>query len=293
MNTRPPDREAAKRYRDVPSELVERLQRFRARTPGKRATIAGTEWRYLDAGAGDDALLVLTGAACFAEMSWLSIDHFAQRCRVIAPDYPAVDTMAALVDGIANLLDRAGIERAHVMGGSYGGFVAQVFVRRHPDRTASLILSHTLLPDREGAARMARSVRWIPWLPMFGLRALFKARLGALLPKGGSGEVALTRALLTEIVDRRLTKGQIVSLMRRVVDLGTNYLFTPEDLRAWPGHVLLLLGEDDPATPPPARQALAAMYPQAQVRTFSGAGHLTAILKQDEYLAAIDGFLSR
>ena len=81
--------------------------------------------------------------------------------------------------------------------------------------------------------------------------------------------------------------------MRRVVDLGTNYLFTPEDLRAWSGPILLLLGEDDPATPPPARQALAAMYPQALVRTFSGAGHLTAILKQEEYLAAIDGFLSR
>lgn len=285
--------QSAKGYPDVPAPVVAQLQEFRSRFAEQRAMLSGTAWSYLDGGSGPEApLLLLTGAACFAEMSWRSIEHFAQRRRVIAPDYPAKDTMVELVDGIAGVLDHAGVERAHVLGGSYGGFVAQAFVRRHPDRTVSLILSHALLPDREGAMRMAKSLRWMRWLPITLLRTLLKLRLGKLFPKGTNPEVALSQALFTEILDTRLTRAQILSLVRRVADLGLNYRFAPEDLRGWPGRLLLLLGDDDPATPPPARTALAEMYPRAEVRNFVGAGHLTAILKQDEYFAAIDEFLN-
>jgi pimeloyl-ACP methyl ester carboxylesterase len=71
-----------------------------------------------------------------------------------------------------------------VMGGSYGGLVAQVFVRRHPGRTASLILSHTLLPEREEAGQVAKVTRWMRLLPAPVLRALFQARLGGLFGAG-------------------------------------------------------------------------------------------------------------
>lgn len=45
-------------------------------------------------------------------------------------------------------------------------------------------------------------------------------------------------------------------------------------------------------TPEPARRALLAAYPRAEVRLFSGGGHATALLMQDAYFAAIDAFLS-
>ncbi len=282
----------ARLYRDVPAEMVARLRHFRAQYPTQRTTIGGTEWRYIDTAQGEATLLALSGAACIAEMSWQSIEHFAQRCRVIAPDYPAIDTMADLVDGIACILDQAGIRQAHVMGGSYGGLVAQVFVRRHPGRTASLILSHTLLPDQEGAAQMEKATRWMRLLPAPVLRAIFQARLGRLFGAGQHPQVMLSKALFTEIVKYHLTKAQLISLMQRTVDLGIHYRFTPQDLAGWPGRVLLLMAQDDPATPEPVRQAMRSMYPQAQARLFSGSGHMTAVLQQDEYFAATDEFLS-
>jgi pimeloyl-ACP methyl ester carboxylesterase len=285
------DPRVARLYRDVPPELVARLHAFRARHPYRRATVAGTQWRYIDAGEGEEVLLAPAGGTCIAETNWLSIEHFAERFRVISPDYPPLDTMAELVDGIAGLLDRERIERAHVLGGSYGGFVAQVFVRRHPGRTASLILSHTLLPTREGAERVAKAERWMRLLPASALKALFRLRLAKLFPKRADAELALSRAHLAEIIRRRVTKAQLVSLLRRVADLGLNYRFAPEDLRGWPGRVLLLMAEDDPATPKAVREAMTAMYPAAQVRLFAGAGHLTALLQRDEYLAVIDEFL--
>ena len=53
------------------------------------------------------------------------------------------------------------------------------------------------------------------------------------------------------------------------------------------------MAEDDPATPAPLREAMKAMYPRAEVRLFAGGGHLTSVLKQGEYLEAIETFLAR
>jgi pimeloyl-ACP methyl ester carboxylesterase len=276
----------------LPAELIDRLERFREANPYRTRQIAGSEWRFIDAGRGEPPLLVLSGAACIAEMSWTTIEHFARDRRVIAPDYPAIRGNPELVDGIAALLEGEGIERAHVLGGSYGGLVAQVFVRRHPGRTLSLVLSHTLLPDPRSASRVRRMTGLLGFVPWRAVRALFRARVGSLFPKASHPELALSKALFEEILEERLSKAQLLALLHRVGELSQARPFAPDDLAAWPGRILLLMGEDDPATPEPARRALRAAYPRAEVRLFSGGGHATAILKQAEYFAAIDAFLA-
>jgi pimeloyl-ACP methyl ester carboxylesterase len=77
---------------------------------------------------------------------------------------------------------------------------------------------------------------------------------------------------------------------RRVVDYDEQR-FAPGDLDGWPGRLLLLLGDDDPATPAPVRERMQALYPTAQVHLFEGAGHATGILRREEYLAAMEAFL--
>jgi len=76
----------------------------------------------------------------------------------------------------------------------------QAFVRRHPDRTASLILSHTLLPGWEETGQAAQVVRWGRLLPAPALRALFRMRLNKLIFQGQHAELALSQAHFAEIV---------------------------------------------------------------------------------------------
>ncbi|PRC43332.1 alpha/beta hydrolase, partial [Mycobacterium sp. ITM-2017-0098] len=51
---------------------------------------------------------------------------------------PAAYTLEDMADDAAALLDHLAIDNAHVVGGSMGGMIAQVFAARHPARTRTL-----------------------------------------------------------------------------------------------------------------------------------------------------------
>ena len=51
---------------------------------------------------------------------------------------PAVYTFDDMADDAAGLLDALGIDRAHIVGASMGGMIAQTFAIRYPGRTISL-----------------------------------------------------------------------------------------------------------------------------------------------------------
>jgi len=278
-------------YAQVPADRLEAFQAFRRAFPYKDLTLDGMTWSYMTGGQGDPPLLLLSGALAIPDISWTSIVNFATRHRVIVPAYPAVMTMDALVDGIAAILGREGVEQAHVMGGSYGGFVAQVFVRRHPQLARSLVLSHTLPPYPEMAARMRRFSRSLRWMPMGLVRWVMRRMFRSMMPER-TEETACLLAIFDELIGYALGKKDVIGIIERTADFSVRS-FAPQDLSAWPGKVLLVFGENDPATPSDVRQRLESLYPGCQVHLFAGAGHTTSVTHQDEYLGVIDGFLTK
>jgi pimeloyl-ACP methyl ester carboxylesterase len=271
---------------------MDRVRKFREEHPLKRAVISGQEWEYIAAGPshpeGERALLLLPGALAVADSTWITLPHFEDRFRVIAPTYAPVSTMAELVDGIAGILDRERIRSAAVSGGSYGGMVAQAFVRRHPARTERLILSHTALPDPSRVPALKKGVKLIEWLPEGLLRWIYKKRLAGLLPR--TPEADEFRVYTMEVAGSA-TKAGLLALYRRAADFLGNEHLRPGDLDGWPGKVLLLMSDDDPVTPEPAREAMKAMYPRAEVHVFSGSGHATTLLQPERYFEVMDRFL--
>jgi maspardin len=277
-----------KLYRDVPAVDREAFQRFRADNPVRRAIVRGVEWEYLTGGEGDRNLLLLPGAQGTGASVWANAEHFSQRFRWVAPSYPPLATMTELADGAAGLLDHLGMPSAAVAGGSYGGFVAQVLVRRHPERVERLILSHTGPPRPQRGQQIAGALRWLRFLPLFALRAQYRKVMMGLVPN--LPELALTRAYLEELIALQVTKAGLLGGYRRVVDFD-GQRFAPDDLDGWPGRILLMMADDDPATPEPVRREMQNLYPRAEVALFAGSGHATGVLLRDEYLAAMDAFL--
>ena len=81
-----------------------------------------------------------------------------QRLLRLRPRVPY--TLGDMAADAAGLLDALGIEKAHIVGASMGGMIAQIFAATYPDRTLSLtsIMSTTGNPRLSRASREAMDV---------------------------------------------------------------------------------------------------------------------------------------
>jgi pimeloyl-ACP methyl ester carboxylesterase len=282
-------------YATVPAEQVSRLEEFRRTHPLKRLAFAGVQWEYIACGRGDQVLLVLPGALSVAESTFPLITAFENEYRIVAPSYALSQTMTGLCEGIANILAVEDVNRAHVIGGSYGGLVAQYFVRLFPERARSLILLHTFLvtPKLELPLKVMGGL--LPLLPSSLFVPLLKLRLNKLLlstlRRTKHPEYEFWKAYLNETVASDRFKEVTLHQHKCLLELARQPQFTPDDLKDWRGKVLIIDSDDDPAIPAKDRTLVRNTYPQAQVKTFRDAGHASSILKRDEAFSTIRDFL--
>jgi pimeloyl-ACP methyl ester carboxylesterase len=278
--------------RGIAAERWEELREFRAIHPPKHITVAGVNGDYIACGEGEEALLHLPGGVMVGEAGFTRIPAFEDRYRVIAPDYPRVSSATLLLDGLAGVLDAEGVRAAHVLGPSYGGLVAQCFVRRHPERVRSLILANTLVPPRRLLWPSKIFLTLLPLVPLGWLRVLRErtlARVFSNVPSVPPEDQAFWREYQHEIV-WRLSKAELRAMGRLAIDLVESFQFTPNDLAFWPGRVLILKSEEDLLTPE-QRAELRRCYPRAEAYTFRGAGHTPWMSHREEYLSVIKDFL--
>ncbi|MEK6653655.1 MAG: alpha/beta hydrolase, partial [Thermodesulfobacteriota bacterium] len=111
----------------------------------------GVKLYYEETGSGRPVIFVHEFAG--DQRSWeAQVRHFGQRYRAIAYNargYPPSDVPEAVsfysqnraADDIAAVLDHLGIDRAHVVGLSMGGFATLHFGFRHPARALSLTVA--------------------------------------------------------------------------------------------------------------------------------------------------------
>src|SRR5579863_2497126 len=111
----------------------------------------GVRLYYEETGAGTPLIFVHEFAGDLR--SWEpQLRCFGRRYRAIAfnargyppsdvPESPAAYSQARATDDIAAVLDHLGIDRAHVVGLSMGGFATLHFGFRHPDRARSLTVA--------------------------------------------------------------------------------------------------------------------------------------------------------
>jgi deazaflavin-dependent oxidoreductase (nitroreductase family) len=280
--------------RDPGAARWEELREFRGTHPLKHATVDGVGWDYIAGGEGEEALLILPGGAMVGEAGFTRIPTFEDRYRVIAPSYASVSTAAQLLDGLAGVLDAEGVSAAHVLGPSYGGIVAQCFVRRHPERVKTLILANTLVPPRSLLWPSRVFLALLPLVPLGWLRAqreraLSRAFYG--VPSVPPEDQAFWRDYQHGLV-WGLSKAEVRDMYRLGIDLVESFQIRPGDLASWPGRVFILESDEDPVTSE-RRAELRRCYPRAGVHTFHGAGHTPWMSHKEEYLIAIKEFLDQ
>ena len=181
--------------------------------------------------------------------------------------------LSDMASDATGLLDALEIDRAHMVGGSMGGMIAQVIAATYPQRTRSLV------------SIMSTSGR--PGLPLGKPEAL--AMLSA-QPEGtdreqliahglklrtvisGPGyptEPAAMRALVERNIDRRYYPPGAARQYLAIMASGPRV----DLLKTVTVPTLVLHGEDDPLLPVECGRDVAALVPGAKIETFPGWGH--------------------
>jgi pimeloyl-ACP methyl ester carboxylesterase len=282
-------------YSRVPEEQVAWLKKFRLSHPYKQLTVGDTNWEYISCGEGKQTLLLLPGALSVGESTFPLITSFENQYRIIAPSYPLTLTITGLGAGLARILEIETLNRCHVFGGSYGGLVAQYFVRQYPDKVCSLILSHTFVLNPNHRKLFWVAGKLFTALPQSLFVPLLKLRLNNMLLSrlraANHPEAELWSAYLNEAIAAGVLKEVFLHQNKSLLDLAQQPQFTPDDLKEWNGRILIIESDDDPAIAARGRASLRSTYPQAHVHTFLDAGHASSILKRQEVVSVINNFL--
>jgi|SRR5215204_508483 len=261
----------------------------------KKLVIKGVEWEYETAGSGAKTLLLFHGAVGGAETMRGLASAFADEYRIITPTVADVSTLDEVCDAASAILDREHVARAVVFGGSFGGMVAQAFFQRRRAQVEALVLLSTGAPSPRYAGRAGLLRMLLRLLPFSLTRGLMRMELSkhldAPVPEEHAARIAEFRERLDEYFDHKLTKQTLISRVALGADFNLNESYAAEDLRDWPGRVLIVESNDDPVIPPEERRRLRETYPRALVCTFAGAGHMISLLRLEELVEVVKAFL--
>lgn len=272
-----------------------------------RVRVGTAEISVTDTG-GDGAPVVLLhgggpGASGISNYS-RNIDALAASYRVIVPDMPGYgrstkyvdhsDPFGYLADSIRGMLDEMGVQRAHLVGNSYGGAAALRLALDTPHRADKLVL---MGPGGIGTTR---------GLPTPGLKSL----LGYYAGEGPSREKLATfirnylvydgPSVPDELIDLRYQASldpQVVAdpPLRRPSGLRTLWrmdLTRDKRLRRLTNPTLVLWGRDDKVNRPAGGPMLLNMMPNAELVMTSHTGHWMQWERAELFNELVSDFLS-
>jgi pimeloyl-ACP methyl ester carboxylesterase len=238
----------------------------------------------LDAGTGPP-LLLLHGWGATKELM-MPVALRLTGYRIVTPDLPgfgatAMPPQAWGVDEYAawvlDLLDRLGIDRAHIVGHSNGGRIAIALAVAHPERVHRLVLTDSAgIRPRHGlryhgrvhAFKLMRAASRWHWLP------------------APTRDSARRRAAQRGSDDYRAASGSLRASMVRLV----NEDLRPRLARLTPS-TLLIWGDRDQETPLRDARVMERLIPDAGLVVFEGCGHFAYAEQPDRFCRIVDVFL--
>jgi pimeloyl-ACP methyl ester carboxylesterase len=274
-------------YAEVEAPTAESLIKFRETYGVKKLEVNGKNWEYIVAGRSNpQTILFLHGMTGSYDIWWQQIEALKDEFRVISLTYPAVDSLEEMDNGIITILDRERVPFTHIVGSSLGGYFAQYFVAKHPERVDRAVFANTFPPNdliAEKNATIGTLLPFLPeWLVMSTLRGSFQE---SIYPTSGNSELVL--AFLNEISYGRMSKGQMVGRYRCVIEK-----FQAPNISMLGIPVLIIESDNDPLVEYELREFLKDNYPTAMIFKLGDAGHFPYLSMADEYTQLLVEFLT-
>lgn len=265
---------------------------------GRRIDAAGIETNYHDMGAGDPVLMIHgSGPGVSAWANWrLVMPVLAEQARVIAPDMAGFGfsarpqgydySMDNWVAQAVGLLDALDIDKADLVGNSFGGALALALAIRHPERVRRLVLMGSVgvpFEISEGLdavwgytpsfENMRRIMDYFAWDRSLVNDELAQLRYEASIRPGFQESFS----------------AMFPAPRQRWVDAMTS---SESDIRAIAHETLIIHGRDDRVIPLQTSLTLHQLISRSQLHVFGRCGHWTQIEHAARFARLVGDFLA-
>jgi 2-hydroxymuconate-semialdehyde hydrolase len=266
---------------------------------GTTVMCAGIATNVHVSGSGEAVLLLHgSGPGVTAWANWrLTIPALARHFRVTAPDVLGfgytdrptdvtydLDAWTAHALGVLDALD---IERAHVIGNSFGGSLALSLAINHPERVNRLVLMGSVGVPFEISAGLDAVWGYTPSVEnMQELLCLF------------AYDAALTGGDLAELRYRASIRPGVQEAFSAMFPAPHQQALAAmthdtEQIRSIAAPTLIVHGRDDKVIPLTNSLALVELIDDSQLHVFGRCGHWTQIEHADEFNDLVIDFLRR
>jgi 2-hydroxymuconate-semialdehyde hydrolase len=266
---------------------------------GRNVMANGIRTNVLDRGQGFPVLLIHgSGPGVTGYANWcLTIPPLAREHRVIVPDivgFGETERPAGYRYNLDNwvrhalgVLDALEIEKAHIVGNSFGGALALAMASRAPERVGKLVLMGSVGIPFTITAGLDKVWGYTPSLEE--MKALFTL-------------FAFDRSLVSDELVRLRYHSSIrpgyqetyASMFPAPRQRWVNAMVCPDEaIRALPHETLILHGREDQVIPLQASFALLQRIGRAQLHVFGQCGHWIQIEHAETFSQLLLGHFSR
>ena len=277
----------------------EKLKIFTATHTYEKVTAGGAQFRYILSGKQNGKTLVfLNGGMNTLEM-WMDYAcGLSDDCRVLLFDYPQeLRTNQELVVGMHAFFQKLGIQDPIFVGASDGGMVAQIYVQKYPGETGGLILISTGGMDADTLKTLKRKYFFAPLMLWYMKHCNYEKLKPRLIKAGMSHirnespeEIACAQDMF-ETIFKDFKQEKDVHISGLLADLMNQKPVTAADFAALEGKILLILPDQDFFSGEMQKDLIKLMH-DPQIAYVSG-GHLSTVLKTEDYIRTIRAFLNR
>ena len=268
--------------------------------------IHGHRRAYVKTGSGP-ALLLLHGLGCDHTTWSRVIDAFAKRYTVIAPDLlghgrsdkPRADySVGGYANGMRDLLTVLGVDRATVVGHSFGGGVAMQFAYQFPDRTERLVLvaSGGLGPEVSPAVRAITTPGFHQLMGALTLPVVRHVGVGAMRALAATGHRPLrdlveVAAVYDGFKDPR-ARAAIRHVVRAVVDWRGQIITMADRAYLTEGMPMCVVwGRNDQVIPVRHAGNAARFAPGVRVEVLPNCGHFPHRDHPERFVKSVNRFI--
>jgi 3-oxoadipate enol-lactonase len=246
---------------------------------------------FTDPWKAPQTVFLLHSAMSSSRRLYGMVPHFARRFRTVRvdlrghgeSDVPRADqplTLERLTQDVLEVVDHLGVDKAHFVGVSGGGYLAQQLAIHHPTRVSGMVLiaSRPGFKDSNGAA-------WIPEMERKGLRAFIAETIADRLPVG-----EVSRAQIDWFLDE-IGRNDPAFVRRFVLYMTTQYWM--EDLAKVKCPTLLIAPGGDAIGNASAYEQMHRLIASSELVVYDVESHNIADYLADRCAADAIAFLGR